>query len=249
MNLQNIPADEMMIRRCFVPKNDYFLCCDYSNIELRILAYYLSQSLDDWQMVYEFTEGLDLHSETAKLMWPGQEVTPKMRKMAKILNFSIVYGGGTPTLIKQGHAKNYQEARELLNRFNSARPGVRKLSQQVTTVLHDRGWIETPWGRQLHPETDHKALNALIQGAAADLMKDAIVRVSHGLRSEPCRSHLVATIHDEILIDGNNGWVEWIVSRVPVWMDTDKFEGIVPIEVEINIARGSWANKELYVPR
>lgn len=248
MNLQNIPADEMMIRRCFVPKNDYFLCCDYSNIELRLLAYYLAMSLDDWQMVYEFKTGLDLHSETARMMWPNQEITPRLRKTAKILNFSIVYGGGTPTLIKQGLVSNYQEARQLLRRFDDARPGVKILAGQVTRTLHDRGWIETPWGRRLHPETDHKALNALIQGSAADLMKDAIVNVARAMREMEMKSNLVFTIHDEIGIDGVDNELYHLGEFIPKWMDSKKYNDVVPIEVEINIARGSWANKELYVP-
>lgn len=239
----------MIIRRCFVPKNDYFLCCDYSNIELRILAWYLAMSLDDWAMVAEFVEGQDLHYNTARMMWPNEEITSKLRKLAKILNFSIVYGGGTPTLIRQGLVKNYKEARALLDRFHTARPGINVLSRQVSQRMKDRGWIETPWGRQLHPESEHKALNALIQGSAADLMKDAIVSVSRQLRGPYyTQSHLVATIHDEIIIDGVEENLNQLVAYVPQWMDSDKFNAVVPVVVEVNIARGSWAAKELYVP-
>jgi len=144
--------------------------------------------------------------------------------------------------------KDYLEARQLLNRFHHARPGVRLLSNQVSHVLNERGWIETPWGRRLHPETDHKALNALIQGSAADLMKDAIVKVSSYLRDDEASGHLVATIHDEIIIDGHDEWLGYLATSIPTLMDSDKFNEVVPVEVEINIARGSWANKELYVP-
>ncbi len=244
MNLQNIPRSLKEVKTGFIPKFDNFLFFDYSNIELRILAYYLAIALDDWSMADEFTNGIDIHVTTALGLYG--KVTDDLRQDAKVFTFSQVYGGGAPTLIRQGVAKDMTDARALMKKFHETRPGIKLLSKQVVARYDKRGFIETPWGSRLHPMDDHKALNVLIQGCAADLMRHGLRACSAYLRDNHLTSQIVNVVHDEIMFDVVRREVLRLVTNIPACMDYEPISAVVPIKSSIEIAHANWADKRDY---
>lgn len=221
---------------------------DYSNIELRILAYYLATTLDDWQMVDEFKNHEDLHTNTAVGLYgiSHAQVTEPARQDAKRFNFSVVYGGGVPTIIRQGLARDSKEAKKLLEKFHATRPGIKLLVDRLIRRLDDVGYLQTPWGSRLHPIDDHKALNVLIQGCAADLIRHAIRECSRWLREQELQSHIVNVVHDELMFDVARGELLRMTFNVPACMQYDTLNEVVPIEAGIDISWTNWAEKEKY---
>lgn len=238
------------MKQGFIPKLDSFLFFDYSNIELRILGYYLATTLDDWSIVDEFARGEDLHRNTAMGIFslPPNEITEDLRQRAKVLNFSIIYGGGIPTLIRQGIAADYHEAKKIKDAFHSTRPGIAILVKNIVARLDDVGYIQTPWGSRLHPLDDHKALNVLIQGCAADLMRHTIREVSRYQREQSLTSHIVNVVHDELIMDCIRGELLRLYENVPKLMDYEPISQVVPIKTEVEISYTSWADKQFYDP-
>lgn len=245
MNWQNIPRSLKEVKEGVVPKLDAFLFCDYSNIELRILAYYLATTLDDWSMADEFANGEDLHNNTASNIFniPTSEVTEEQRQRAKVLNFSIVYGGGIPTLIRQGVASDYKEAKRIKDAFHKARPGIKILVERIIDRMDEVGYIQSPWGSRLHPTEDHKSLNALIQMGAADLMRHGIREVSRHLRENKLESHIVNVVHDELMLDCVQSEIVHLCRAVPENMNFEPINQIVPIKTSVEISRTTWADK------
>lgn len=269
MNVQNIPRDDKVVKAAFKPKLDAFLFFDYPNIELKLLAYYL-EKLEHPSMAQVFRDGADLHMVTAAGLSgvPLEELQAAYvpnsgngadlwRQIAKRVNFSIVYGGGVPTLLEQGVAKNAKEAIDLLRRFHSTWPGIGwasksraadpgTLSWYIGERVKERGYITTLWGRHLHPQSMHKAINALCQGCAADLMKWALVNVHRKLKLGNFAAHLVNVVHDELALDTPRDEIVQLVERVPVWMTFDAIEAVVPITPEPDISFTTWADKAPY---
>jgi DNA polymerase-1 len=254
MNIQTIPRDQKDVKRSFRPKLDAFLSLDYPNIELKLLAWYLD-SLGYPSMGEAFRNGLDLHIATAAGIYglPFDEVTDAQRQVGKRLNFSIVYGGGIPTLVRQGVAADATEALELLRGFHGAWPGIgwqRKhveaphgtMSWHIQNRLKERGYITTLWGRHLRPQESHKALNALVQGCAADLMEWALINVDDHLKELGMKSHLVLTVHDNAMLDCAEDELDALVSLVPGWMTYDLVEKVVPISPEPEVSFDTWAD-------
>lgn len=246
MNIQNIPRSDKVVKRAFVPKLDAFLFFDYSNIELRMLAFYMA-SLGDTSMAQAFIDGKDLHTESA-LAVVGYCETDEHRQVGKTLNFSMVYGGGRPTLMRQ-LGVTFPEATELLRKFHARWPGIELVQTAIQHRLAERGYITTLWGRHLHPESEHKALNALVQGCAADLMRSALVKVHAHLDSRLMASHLVLTIHDELVLDAVDAEIPYLVEIVPTLMDEPRVSELVPIATDCEISRTTWADKEAYAGR
>ena len=243
-NTQNVPRSDKTIKRAFIPKLDAFMFLDYKAIEVRVLAYYLALSIDDSTLAEEINNNLDPHLETAKGLFPGQAITDEMRNIGKTCNFSIIYGAGVPRLMEAFHL-SYEEARQLLNTYHEHRPGIRILQKKVKKTLTERGYIRTLWGRRLRPIEDHKALNALIQGCSADLIRHSAHTVHHGLK--PYRSHIVNLIHDEIMIDATTDELEFLATQVPEWMKDDTIQELVTIGVDCEVSYSTWADKEDYV--
>lgn len=247
MNLQNIPRSDKTIKRAFCPKLDALLFFDYKQIELRLLAYYMA-AVGDTSMARVFMqEDPDLHAESAAAaLGLDRELTDEERQIGKTLNFSIVYGGGRPTVMKQ-LGITWMEAGRLLENFHRRWPGIQLLNSTINDVLDQRGYIKTLWGRHLHPESRHKALNALVQGCAADLMKAGMIRVHHYLKDN--ESHLVLTIHDELILDAYEPEIPMLVSDVPELMKNEEVHKVVPILTDCEISRTTWADKEEYAER
>jgi len=247
MNLQTIPRKDKVIKQAFIPKLDALLYFDYDQIELRLLAFYMAV-LGDTSMADAIKAGKDLHSESAigSLGLDGIP-TDEQRQVGKTLNFSLVYGGGTPTLMRQ-LGITFPEARKLLRNFHEKWPGIQIVQSVIDSEIDRKGYIKTLFGRHLHPESQHKRLNALVQGCAADLMRNALVTVDTGLREWEADSHLVNVVHDEIQLDATEWEIPRLVEYVPQWMDYTEVSEVVPIGTSCEITRTTWADKEEYCP-
>lgn len=243
-NTQNIPRSDKTIKRAFIPKLDAFMFYDYKAIEVRLLAYYMARSIGDDSLATEIIDGLDPHLETAKGLYPGRQISDEMRQHGKTMNFSIIYGGGRPTIMRQIGC-SWEEADRLLKAYHHHRPGIVELANAVKERYKERGYIHTLFGRRLRPADDHKALNALIQGCAADLMRHAVIAVHHNL--ELFESHIVNIIHDEIMLDCRKSELEELHDWIPRSMIDSRIEEYVPIAVDCEVSYTNWSEKEEYV--
>jgi DNA polymerase I len=243
-----------------VPKLDALFFADYPNIELKLLAWYLDQiGFPEMADYFRNDPDPDLHVRTAAGMYGVEiaEVTDAQRQVGKRLNFSIVYGGGVPTLLRQGAAKDAPEALEMLRAFHSAWPGIGWESKQreadpgtlfwvIKERLNERGYITTLWGRHLHPRSLHSSLNALIQGCAADLMKWALNEVHQWLSDNELQSHLVNMVHDELIMDALKSELSLLATNVPDLMTYELLQAVVPIRPEPDVSYTTWADKIPY---
>lgn len=245
MNVQNIPRADKVVKRGFVPKLDALLYFDYQQIELRLLAYYMAR-LGDESMAQAIIAGKDLHSESA-IGALGLRVdsapTDEERQVGKTLNFSLVYGGGTPTIMRQLEVE-YTTARKLLRKFHERWPGIQIVIATIDREIGTKGYIKTLFGRHLRPDSPHKRLNALVQGCAADLMRWALVSVDEGISQY--ESHLINVVHDELQIDARLAEVPELVKIVPQLMTYQRVHEVVPIGVDCEWSKTNWADKEKY---
>ena len=253
-NLQNIPIRSelgRMVREAFVPADPEGSCilgCDYSQIELRLLAH-LSQ---DPGLIAAFTEGEDFHAETAARVFgvAPSEVTPEMRSRAKAVNFGIVYGQQAYGL-STSLGISFAEAQEMIDRYFIQFPKVRSYLDELKAFAHARGWVETMYGRKRHvPEIfshnpnlrsfgERTAMNHPMQGSAADIIKIAMARVQRRLKSEGLRATMLVQVHDELDFDCPLDEVDAVSELVREEM-TGVVELRVPLVVSCDTGR-SWA--------
>lgn len=210
-NLQNIPTRSELgrtVKTAFsAGEGSVFLAVDYSQIELRLLAHLSG----DEHLVRAFNEGEDFHAETAARVFgvPVFEVTPDLRSRAKAVNFGIVYGQQAYGLSQSLHI-SMAEARDMIDRYYEAYPGVRTFLDNVVARAKQTGYAETMYGRRRHiPELKAKnpqlrgfgertAMNHPMQGTAADIIKIAMARVSRRLEEEGFAAHMILQVHDEL---------------------------------------------------
>jgi DNA polymerase-1 len=213
-NLQNIPMRTelgRLIRKVFVPKDGYvFADADYSQIELRILAHMSA----DQGLISAYHEGDDIHAITASKVFhvPFEEVTPLQRRNAKAVNFGIVYGISSFGL-SQDLSISVGEAKEYMEKYFETYPGVRDYQNSVIQDAKNKGYSETMFGRRrpipelksgnynLRQFGERVAMNAPIQGTAADIMKIAMIDVFFRIKRQELKSRLILQIHDELLIE------------------------------------------------
>ena len=213
-NLQNIPMRTelgRLIRKVFVPKeNHVFADADYSQIELRILAH----MSEDQELIAAYHEGKDIHGITASKVFhvPFEEVTPLQRRNAKAVNFGIVYGISSFGL-SQDLSISVKEAKEYMDKYFETYPGVKAYQERVIADAKEKGYSLTMFGRRRPiPELkasnymmrqfgERVAMNAPIQGTAADIMKIAMINVFFRLKKEKLVSKLILQIHDELVIE------------------------------------------------
>lgn len=213
-NLQNIPIrteQGRLIRKCFVPRDGYeFVDADYSQIELRIMAHMSS----DEKLIDAYKNAKDIHRITASEVFdvPFEEVTESQRRNAKAVNFGIIYGISSFGL-SQGLSISRKEAQEFINNYFVKFPGVKLYLDSLVEGAKEKGYITTLFGRRRQiPELKNSnfmqrqfgervAMNAPIQGTAADIMKIAMINVYKRLRSENLKSKLIIQVHDELLIE------------------------------------------------
>jgi DNA polymerase-1 len=219
---------------------------DYKQIEMLLLAYYMNV-LGDSSMVDAIKSGKDLHTESAMgALGLSREPTDAERQIGKTLNFSLVYGGGQPTIMRQLDLE-WSEAGKLLRGFHKRWPGIKILVNAIHRQQDKQGYIKTLWGRHLHPESKHKALNALVQGCAADLMRSSLVKTHRYFTEQGYKSHLVSTIHDEIILDVCEDEYRLVSMNVPKLMDHEPVSRVVPIGVDTEWSTTNWAEKEPFI--
>ena len=210
-NLQNIPVRDAQgkeVRKAFIPdEGELFFSADYSQIELRIMAH-LSQ---DDHLIEAFNAGHDIHAATAARIFhkPIAEVTADERRRAKTANFGIIYGISAFGLADRLGCTR-AEAKELIDGYFATYPGVRQYMDRSIQTAREQGYTETIFGRRLSlPDinsgnavvrgyAERNAINAPIQGTAADIVKRAMIGVYHRLQSEGLRSKMILQVHDEL---------------------------------------------------
>ena len=248
-NLQNIPIrteDGRRIRQAFEAPNGYqLISADYSQIELRVIAH-LSK---DEGLLKAFKEGQDIHSSTASEVFGVdlQEVEPDQRRSAKAINFGLIYGISAFGLSKQlGINRNL--AAEYMDIYFSRYPGVRKYMNKTKTEAKKTGYVETLYGRRLYlPEistgnairrqaAERVAINAPVQGTAADIMKKAMLSVNDSLKKQKIDAKLILQVHDELVVESHEKDTEKVTKILTNSM-SKAAQLSVPLEVEIGIGK------------
>ena len=248
-NLQNIPIrteDGRRIRQAFESSKGYqLISADYSQIELRVMAH-LSK---DESLIKAFQEGQDIHSSTASEVFEVniKEVNSDQRRNAKAINFGLIYGISAFGLSKQlGINRNL--AAEYMDIYFSRYPGVRKYMEKIKSDAKKIGYVETLFGRRLYlPEistgnairrqaAERVAINAPVQGTAADIMKKAMLAVHDSLIKEKIDAKLILQVHDELVVESNKKDSERVAEILTNSM-SNAAKLLVPLDVEIGIGK------------
>jgi DNA polymerase-1 len=227
-NLQNIPIRTVRgreIRKAFIPRdeNHLILSADYSQIELRIMAAFSK----DESMLDAFNNGLDVHKATAAKVFhvPLEEVTSDMRRKAKTVNFGIIYGVSAFGLAAQlGISRT--EAKEIIDQYFVEFPKVKTFMDKSITDARDNGYVETVLGRRRYLRdilsanmnergfAERNAINAPIQGSAADMIKVAMIQIQDFLERENLKSKMILTVHDELVFDAHKDEVDYLKVQI-----------------------------------
>ena len=252
-NLQNIPMRGEMgqrFRRAFVPEAGHLLLvADYSQIELRVLAH-LSQ---DPALIETFAADRDIHEETARRVFGESlpQLKDELRRKAKIINFSIIYGTSAFSLAKELGTTQH-DAQDFIDRYFSQHPKVGEFLETTVRGAEERGFTETLYGRVRQvPELKQKdrmtqqagrriALNAPIQGSAADLMKKAMIDIWREFRGRRLRTKIILQVHDELVFE-----VPSEETRLVEGLVRDKMEHVYPLSVPLKAHLGwgkNWAD-------
>jgi DNA polymerase-1 len=252
-NLQNIPARGergARFRRAFVPEDGHLLlAADYSQIELRVLAHLSG----DPRLLETFREDRDIHEETALRVFgtPGLLDREELRRRAKIINFSVVYGTSAFSLAKE-LGTTTGEAQKFIDRYFDRYPKVREYLDRIVHDAGETGYSETLLGRQRQvPELRQSnrtvqqagrriALNTPIQGSAADLMKIAMLRIWDDLRGRKLKTRMILQVHDELVFEVPLGELDEVEAVV-----RDRMENVFPLSVPLTVRLGrgpSWAD-------
>lgn len=244
-NLQNIPVrDEYgkLIRKAFIPSpNSIIVSADYSQIELRILA-----SIADVEALKQaFKEGKDIHSKTASDIFgvPIDMVTKNMRRIAKAVNFGIVYGISGFGL-SENIGVSTKEAKEFINNYLETYPGIKKYMDDTIARAKEVGYVRTLFNRKrIIPELKNKnymirnageriALNTPIQGTSADIIKKAMIEVDKKFKENNINSKMILQVHDELIFDTLKEEKEKVCEIIESVMDAD-YNINVPLEIDI----------------
>ncbi len=254
-NLQNIPIRMelgRLIRKVFVPRDGYvFVDADYSQIELRVLAHMSG----DEALIQAYREAQDIHQLTASQVFhvPFDEVTPLQRRNAKAVNFGIVYGISSFGL-SEDLSITRKEAKEYIDKYFETYPKIKGFLDGLVSQAKEDGYVTTMFGRRRPvPELksgnfmqrsfgERVAMNAPIQGTAADIIKIAMNRVRERLAREQLRSRLILQIHDELLIEAHAEEAE----RVKVLLEEEMKHAAdlsVPLEVDVHTGKNWYEAK------
>ncbi|MFW2422381.1 MAG: DNA polymerase I [Porticoccaceae bacterium] len=249
-NLQNIPvrtAEGRRVRQAFVAApGSVLLAADYSQIELRIMA----ELSGDEGLRNAFAQGLDIHSATAAEVFAVEleEVTTDMRRSAKAINFGLIYGMSAFGLARQLQIGRKQ-AQEYIDLYFQRYPGVQAFMQNTRVNAADKGYVETLFGRRLYlPEINDRnamrrqaaertAINAPLQGSAADLIKIAMIRVDAWLAEQKLNSKMIMQVHDELVLEVPESEMEQVRSGL-----RDIMQGAAELNVPLIVDIGSGKN-------
>ncbi|MBR6162310.1 DNA polymerase I [bacterium] len=252
-NMQNIPVKSELgneIRNAFRPKNDkdFIVSADYSQVELRLLAHI---SRDD-NLIEAFCEGEDVHTSTAAKVFgvSPEEVTKEMRRKAKAVNFGIVYGQSKYGLASALKISVF-EAQEFIMKYFKTYPKVSEYMDNTIKFAYEHGYVETLWGRKRYLMTDlmssnskiqegaqRAAINAPIQGTAADVMKLAMVKLKENLDKNNLKSKIILQVHDEVVLETVDTELETIKKMVVESMELNQ-PFLVPLKVDVAVGK-SW---------
>src|SRR5690606_32556865 len=246
-NLQNIPIrteEGRRIRQAFIAPQGYRLvAADYSQIELRIMAH-LSQ---DAGLLKAFAEGQDIHRATAAEVFgvPLEEVTGDQRRSAKAINFGLIYGMSARSLARQiGEGRN--PAQSYLVTYVKRYPGVLEYMNRIRKPAHEQGYVETLYGRRLYlPEINNRnkglqaaaertAINAPMQGTAADIIKRAMIRVDGWLRESQFDARMILQAHDELILEVREDQVQPVMAGLKAEMAAAA-DVAIPLLVEARV--------------
>ncbi len=250
-NLQNIPVrteEGRRIREAFVAApGKTLVSLDYSQIELRILAHIA----DIPELKKAFADGLDIHAMTASEMFevPLDEMTPDIRRQAKAINFGVIYG-----ISGFGLARNLRiprkDAQGFIDRYFERFPGIRSYMDETVQFAKDHGYVQTLFGRKIHtPDINAKgthagfarraAINAPIQGTAADVIRRAMIRMDAAIEGIPAK--MLLQVHDELIFEVENGAIDKTVSAAREVMQ-GAADPAVQLDVPLTVDFGSGAN-------
>ena len=246
-NLQNIPvktAEGRRVREAFVaPPGHVIASADYSQIELRIMAHISG----DESLLRAFTEGIDVHRATAAEVFgtPVDQVSSEQRRYAKVINFGLIYG-----MSSFGLAKNLgietKAAASYIDRYFARYPGVKRYMDETRASAKELGYVETVFGRRLYlPEinspngprrggAERAAINAPMQGTAADLIKLSMVEVQDVLDAEGTGTRMIMQVHDELVFEVPEAEVDWVRAEIPRLM-AGVAELKVPLLAELGV--------------
>ncbi|MFH0928196.1 MAG: DNA polymerase I [bacterium] len=254
-NLQNIPIQSELaneVRKAFVPApGSKLLAADYSQIQLRIAA----AVSRDKNMMEAFKSGQDIHTATASRVFgvAPEAVTPLMRRQAKVINFGILYGMGAQAL-GRGTGMTLGEARTFIAKYFETHPGIKSYLDETKLLARTQGYVETIFGRRryfpdinsgipmLQKSAERMAINMPIQGAEADIMKLAMLKVQAGLSRVSKDSRLILQVHDELVLEVPEAEIEKVAKFLKATL-----ENVVTLEVpvEVNLEVGdNWGEME-----
>lgn len=246
-NLQNIPArDEYgkLIRKAFIPsENSCIISGDYSQIELRILSSIAGVE----SLIEAFNNDLDIHAKTASDIFKKDinEITSQERRVAKAVNFGIIYGISSYGLSENLNIPTY-EAKGFIDNYLNTYPGIKEYMDKTIKQAHADGYVKTLFNRiRIIPELQNKnymirqagermALNTPIQGTSADIIKKAMVEVQNKIKEKNLKSKMILQIHDELVIDTKKDELEEIKTILKETME-NTYKLSVPLKVDINI--------------
>lgn len=244
-NLQNIPIRTQKgreVRKAFIARGDEYkiLSADYSQVELRLVAHISG----DESMIEAFQSGMDIHTATAARVFnvSPEEVSRDQRSSAKAVNFGIIYGQGAFGLAQNLGIKR-SEAKEIIDQYFSKYSGLKKYMEDVVVKARDKGYVSTLMGRRrilrdinsgnhtLRSFAERNAINAPIQGSAADLIKIAMINVHAEMKKREMKSKMILQVHDELLFDAHKSEQEELKALVKDLMSS-AMKLSVPLEVD-----------------
>ncbi|MBV9576738.1 MAG: DNA polymerase I [Gammaproteobacteria bacterium] len=246
-NLQNIPirtAEGRRIRQAFITtKNHKIISADYSQIELRLMAHIS----EDPGLLQAFAQNLDIHKATAAEVWnvPLDQVTNDMRRNAKAINFGLLYGMSTFGLTRQ-LGIDRKSAQEYIDRYFARYPQVKVYMDNTRQQAKEKGYVETLWGRRLYlPEinatqiprqkaAERTAINAPLQGSAADIIKMAMIQIDRWLIAEKVPAKMIMQVHDELVFEAEESALSAITTKIQHHM-SQVVQLRVPLLVSIGI--------------
>lgn len=249
-NLQNIPtrtAEGRRIRQAFIAApGKVLISADYSQIELRLMAHIS----EDKNLVKAFMHDLDIHKATAAEVWgvPLDEVTSSMRRDAKAINFGLIYGMSAFGLTKQ-LGIDRKAAQDYIDKYFTRYPGVAAYMENTRAHAHEKGYVETLWGRRLYlPDinasqmmrkkaAERTAINGPLQGSAADLIKMAMINIAEWIAKENIPAKMIMQVHDELVFEVDQTALETVITGVK-----ERMMHVVKLHVPLLVSVGHGDN-------
>ena len=254
-NLQNIPVREgygKLVRKAFIPsESSVIISSDYSQVELRVFASLSKAS----NLIEAFNNNFDIHTKTAMDIYnvPEKDVTSKMRREAKAVNFGILYGISSFGL-SEDLGINLKEAKQFMDNYLEKYPGIKEYTNEIISKARENGYVKTLFGRKrvideinsanymVKTSGERMALNTPIQGTSADILKIAMIEIYNEFKKRRLKAKMIIQVHDELLFDCPNNEYEEVVNIIRDKME-NTYKMNVPLKVEIESGRNWYEAK------